>query len=253
MMFMYLSLHSDFNFFFLCFFPPSPGLGVILAGVGIAVAWGYRRYKRGKKAREAEASLGREGGAAGPGGAPMVTAAGAGGPAGAPMSGIFIGADEQKHHGSACRKCGMKPIRGIRFSCSTCDFDMCQACYLRFAASHGVRDGGCVFFFFFLKKRLFFKIFFIDPSSRESLVSTILSLSFLFFLSQDPAKVAHTFMKFERAFTPQDRSISDLNFSALRKVLDALAHPRVTSLLDFLPLTNFQWQAASRSGACAVG
>jgi hypothetical protein len=165
----------------LCFFPPSPGLGVILAGVGIAVAWGYRRYKRGKKAREAEASLGREGGAAGPGGAPMVTAAGAGGPAGAPMSGIFIGADEQKHHGSACRKCGMKPIRGIRFSCSTCDFDMCQACYLRFAASHGVRDGGCVFFFFFLKKDFFFFFFPLVHPLENPLSQPSLSLSFLFF------------------------------------------------------------------------
>lgn len=65
----------------------------------------------------------------------------------------------------------------------------------------------------------------------------------------DPHKLCHTFMKFTVNFTVGDGSTSDLNYQALRRVLDALAHPRVTSLHEFLPLGSFEWQAASRNVA----
>ncbi len=43
-----------------------------------------------------------------------------------PISGnsLYLTGDEQRHTLFTCKKCGMKPIRGIRFSCSTCEHDL---------------------------------------------------------------------------------------------------------------------------------
>lgn len=178
------------------------GLGIILTAVAIGIVWSYRKYRKNKN-NAANMKQGEEGAMISPMERNMpglvqnpVMASAAGGT-------IYAGvSEEQKHVGYACKKCSAKPIRGIRFSCSVCEYDVCQTCYLRFHQQHG-----------------------------------------------DPTKLCHTFMKLALNFSPGDGSTSDLNYTSLKRVLDALSHPRVTSLHDFLPLGSFEWQAASRNVA----